>query len=56
MKKQMLSKHGTLLAIRPDVVRRKMCQTDWWSKKKRIVKEGEEDDWQALTYPIGYVF
>jgi hypothetical protein len=52
MKKSFTNYDGQLLMIRPDVVRRMLCRTNWWSKNKRII--AEESDEESLTYPPGY--
>ncbi len=52
MKKSFTNYDGQLLMIRPDVVRRMLCRTDWWSKNKRVFEE--EGNEESLTYPPGY--
>lgn len=56
MKKVFLSDRGDVLEVRPDVVRRIACKTDWWSTRApRFFKEEERNDVFALSYPTGYV-
>ncbi len=52
MKKSFTNYDGQLLMIRPDVVRRMLCRTNWWAKNKRIFSE--DSDNESLTYPPGY--
>ena len=56
MKKTFLNGRGEPLRIKPTVVRRMACVNDWWeTKAPRFFFVGEKDDFQALSYPNGYL-
>lgn len=46
---------GQVLLIKPDVVSRMPCRTDWWApdNKKRLFLEGQDSIYD-LSYPPGY--
>lgn len=57
MKKSLVNEKGEAFQVRPNVVRRFLLKTEWWNNAetpKRIFADGEEDDYQALSYPVGY--
>ena len=55
MKKCFQNRNGEFLLVRPDVVRRTACKTDWWSEasQKRIYLEDRQTP-QHLSFPVGY--
>lgn len=55
MKRCFQHSDGQVLLIKPDVVSRMPCRTDWWSpeNKKRIFLEGQDSIYD-LSYPPGY--
>lgn len=60
MKKCFRDWNGQFLLVKPNVVRRTACKTDWWSaeSRKRIYlqnDEREENSVYFLSYPVGYV-
>ena len=58
MKRSYQSPNGDVLMVKPDVVQRMACRTDWWQKGKRVFKESmsESDKFYSLSFPPGYVF
>lgn len=54
MKRCFSAANGKVLLVKPDVVQRVPCSTDWWARGKRIYLEGQEDDVEELSYPPGY--
>ena len=46
---------GQILLVKPDVVQRTACKTDWWTQGKRIFRLGQESPFD-LSYPPGYEF
>lgn len=54
MKKKIITKEGTVAVIKPDIVRRKVCKTNWWApeRHKRVYMEGK-DGYLDLSYPFG---
>lgn len=48
--------NGDILLVKPDIVQRMACRTDWWQKGKRVFKEGqsEMDMFYSCSYPPGY--
>jgi len=56
MKKAFLDANGKALMIKPTVVKRLACVTDWWHKEgaSRFFKKGEEGLFD-LSYPQGHV-
>lgn len=57
MKRAYQNYNGDILMVKPDVVQRMACRTDWWQKGKRIFKENatESEMFYSLSYPPGYV-
>lgn len=53
MKKQFTTTSGSVLLIRPDIVRRQVGKTNWWEKNKRIYLPNHDGD-TDLSYPPGY--
>jgi hypothetical protein len=55
MKRCFENVRGDILLVKPDLVKRTACKTDWWLQGKRIFKPGCETVFD-LSYPPGYVF
>jgi len=54
MKKSLVDNQGKAFQVRPNVVRRMLLKSDWWARGKRIFMDGDEDNYQALSYPVGF--
>ena len=53
MKRSFHHYNGDILLVKPDVVCRMVCRTDWWSKGKRVF--AQDAHFYSLSYPPGYV-
>lgn len=55
MQKCFQSYNGDFLLVKPDVVRRMACKTDWWApeSRKRIYLQERASCWD-LSFPVGY--
>ncbi|HKX21144.1 MAG TPA: hypothetical protein VJM74_05690, partial [Nitrososphaeraceae archaeon] len=56
MKRAIKDDDGQILSVKPSLVQRMACKTDWWSKGKRIFIDADtiNETRFALSYPPGY--